>query len=56
MRPTLPAVLLLFILLAPAAAIAADKLTVALDGFVNPNHALLIVALQKGWFVSPPYL
>jgi putative hydroxymethylpyrimidine transport system substrate-binding protein len=36
----------LFITSAPAA----DKLTVLLDWFVNPDHAPLIVAQQKGFF------
>lgn len=31
-------------------ALAADKLTVLLDWFVNPDHAPLIVAQQKGYF------
>lgn len=34
--------------LAPAA--AADKLTVLLDWFVNPDHAPLFVALERGYF------
>ncbi len=33
---------------APAA--AAEKLTVMLDWFVNPDHAPLFVAQQKGYF------
>src|SRR5438270_3445786 len=33
----------------PAAA-AADKLTVILDWFVNPDHGPLIVAQEKGFF------
>lgn len=38
-------------LLAPAAsAQAGDKLTVLLDWFVNPDHAPLYVALEKGFF------
>lgn len=42
---------LLAILLLPAAsAQAADKLTVLLDWFVNPDHAPLYVALEKGFF------
>lgn len=36
-------------LLAPAAQ-AADKLTVLLDWFINPDHAPLYVALEKGFF------
>lgn len=29
---------------------AADKLTLMLDWFINPDHAPIIVAKQKGWF------
>ena len=29
---------------------AQDKLTVLLDWFVNPDHATLIVAQEKGYF------
>jgi putative hydroxymethylpyrimidine transport system substrate-binding protein len=43
--------LLLAALLAPISpARAADKLTVLLDWFVNPDHAPLYVALEKGFF------
>jgi putative hydroxymethylpyrimidine transport system substrate-binding protein len=40
--------------LAPAAALAqtADKLTVLLDWFVNPDHAPVIVAKEKGLFAK----
>lgn len=31
-------------------AVAADKLTVLLDWYVNPNHAPLVVALEGGYF------
>lgn len=54
----LRAVLLLLSLavLAPAAwaddAVAKKKLTVMLDWFVNPDHAALIVAQQKGFFAA----
>lgn len=42
---------LLAVLLLPAASVqAADKLTVLLDWFVNPDHAPLYVALEKGFF------
>lgn len=40
---------ILYFLLAPAA-IAAEKLTVMLDWFVNPDHGALIIAKQKGFF------
>ena len=33
-------------------ALAADKLTILLDWFVNPDHAPLIVAEQKGYFAD----
>lgn len=43
--------LLLAALMAPISpARAADKLTVLLDWFVNPDHAPLYVALEKGFF------
>jgi putative hydroxymethylpyrimidine transport system substrate-binding protein len=56
MRPTLSAAvagLLLSIaanVLRPGAAAAAQKLTLLLDWFVNPDHAPLIVAKEKGYF------
>jgi len=31
---------------------AADRLTVLLDWFVNPDHAPLVIARQKGWFAE----
>lgn len=38
-------------LLAPVASVqAGDKLTVLLDWFINPDHAPLYVALEKGFF------
>jgi putative hydroxymethylpyrimidine transport system substrate-binding protein len=43
--------LLLVALLLPVAPVrAADKLTILLDWFVNPDHAPLYVALEKGFF------
>jgi putative hydroxymethylpyrimidine transport system substrate-binding protein len=33
-------------------AVAAERLTVMLDWFVNPDHAPLIVAQQQGWFAE----
>ena len=39
-------------LLAAAPAEAADKLTVLLDWYVNPNHAPLIVAQESGYFAK----
>ena len=41
----------LLMLAAPPAA-AADKLTLLLDWFVNPDHAPLIVAEEKGYFAA----
>jgi len=38
------------VLLAAAQAHAADKLTVLLDWFVNPDHAPLVIAREKGFF------
>lgn len=38
------------ILLSVQGAAAAEKLTVLLDWFVNPDHAALIIALEKGFF------
>jgi putative hydroxymethylpyrimidine transport system substrate-binding protein len=51
------AMLLSLILLAPGAwadeeAAAKKKLTVMLDWFVNPDHAALIVAQEKGYFAA----
>ncbi len=50
-RPIRIAALALF-LLVPAPASAADKLTVLLDWFVNPDHGPLIVAREKGFFAE----
>jgi putative hydroxymethylpyrimidine transport system substrate-binding protein len=36
----------------PSVAAAADKLTVILDWFVNPDHGPLIVAQEKGFFAE----
>ncbi len=38
--------------LAPSSAPAADKLTVLLDWFVNPDHATLVVADERGYFAE----
>ena len=40
------------VLLACLPAAAGDKLTVLLDWFVNPDHAPLIVAAEKGYFAD----
>ena len=48
MRTILLALLLLF----PAPAFAADKLTVLLDWYVNPDHAPIIIAQEMGFFAE----
>lgn len=51
MKKTIIKSILAAALLASAfASFAADKVTVLLDWFVNPDHAALIVAKQKGFF------
>lgn len=40
----------MFLLLVAANVGASDKITVVLDWFLNPNHALLVLAEQKGYF------
>ena len=49
-RSVLLAVLALMIATIPAA--AADKLTVILDWFVNPDHAPLVIAKEGGYFAK----
>ena len=49
--PAVTALTLLLALLSPALQ-AADKLTVLLDWFVNPDHAPLYVALERGYFTE----
>ncbi len=46
------AVILAVLLLLAAPARAAEKLTVMLDWFVNPDHGPLIVAREKGFFAA----
>ena len=46
------ALLSLALLLASTRADAADKLTLMLEWFVNPDHAPIIVAAQKGYFTE----
>lgn len=48
LRPLAAALAALALLAAPAS--AADKLTVLLDWFVNPDHAPLVVAQEGGYF------
>jgi len=45
-------ILALALLLLAGRAEAADKLTLILDWFVNPDHAPIIVAAQKGYFAD----
>jgi putative hydroxymethylpyrimidine transport system substrate-binding protein len=52
MRLIRNALTLAICLAAAAPAAAADKLTVLLDWFVNPDHATLIVAKQQGIFAK----
>jgi putative hydroxymethylpyrimidine transport system substrate-binding protein len=49
-RKLIPAALALALAAAPAT--AADKMTVLLDWFVNPDHGPLIVAREKGYFAA----
>ena len=44
--------LLLALTLGGAPTAAADKLTVILDWFVNPDHGPLIVAREQGFFAA----
>jgi putative hydroxymethylpyrimidine transport system substrate-binding protein len=50
LKTGLAAMILVLAALSGAPASAAEKLTVLLDWFVNPDHATLIVAQQKGFF------
>jgi putative hydroxymethylpyrimidine transport system substrate-binding protein len=49
---TLSSLCLALCLLAASPAVAADKLTLLLDWFVNPDHAPIIVADQRGYFAD----
>ena len=40
------------VVLTPRPAVAAEEMTVLLDWFVNPDHAPLIVAAEKGYFAD----
>jgi putative hydroxymethylpyrimidine transport system substrate-binding protein len=44
--------LVLLLLALPGPARAAEKLTIILDWFVNPDHAALVVAQEKGYFAA----
>ena len=52
MKRFLAALIALAALAVPASAYAADKLNVLLEWFVNPDHAPLIVAQEKGYFAD----
>ena len=45
-----PFIILALLISSPA--IAADKMTVLLDWFVNPDHGPLIIAQEKGYFAD----
>ena len=45
-------ILILFLLLLPAPAFANDKVKVLLDWYVNPDHAPIIIAREKGFFAE----
>ena len=47
-----PLLLAAALLLSAAPAFAADKLTVVLDWFVNPDHGPLVVARDRGFFAA----
>lgn len=49
-RTLLAAAIAIFISLNASAVHAADKLTVMLEWFVNPDHAPLVIAARKGYF------
>ena len=51
-RLSLPFLMLITVTLFGFPAQAADKMTVLLDWFVNPDHAPLIVAREKGYFTD----
>lgn len=43
---------LLALILAATPAVAADKITLMLDWFVNPDHAPIVIAEEKGFFAD----
>ncbi len=49
-RHTIPVMVFAILGLSSIPAIAAQKLTILLDWFVNPDHAPLIIAQEKGFF------
>lgn len=52
MKPLLAALALLGALAQSPAARAAEPLTVLLEWFVNPDHAALVIAREKGYFAA----
>ncbi len=50
--PLLRILALTLVLLCSHSVMAADKLTVILDWFVNPDHAPLVIAAEKGYFAA----
>ncbi len=50
--PFVPASLALALLLNAAPAAAADKLTLILDWFVNPDHGPIVIAQENGYFAE----
>lgn len=51
-RRSLASLLAAAIAAAPVAAAAQDQMTVLLDWFVNPNHAPLVIAQERGYFAE----
>jgi putative hydroxymethylpyrimidine transport system substrate-binding protein len=52
MRRLLPCLAALALLALPVPSLAADKLTVMLEWFVNPDHAPLVIATERGLFAE----
>lgn len=52
MKRFLAALVALAAFVLPASAYAADRLNILLEWFVNPDHAPLVVAQQKGYFAD----
>ena len=52
MRILLQAILALTLACAALPALAQDKVRILLDWFVNPDHAALVVAKQRGIFTK----
>ncbi|MCB1832470.1 MAG: ABC transporter substrate-binding protein, partial [Geminicoccaceae bacterium] len=48
----LPSLAFLATLVLTGPALAAERLTVMLDWFVNPDHAPLVIAREKGFFAE----